>query len=302
MRSRGTQPGYVDDLLLEALDSRGAPLVLLGQASQLLAQHGGLPLGDSRVGPQHPLREPVVARLLAPAVHQRLEALLVGSIAAGNEPSLSCSHQLGRLHREGAKVSDRAGTPTSPAGSVGVSAILDEEKTATLRQLPEAVQIRHRAGQVNRHDGLGAPADRRLDPIRIEAVRLGENVHEDGYTARRNDRAGSPDEGVGAGDDLGAGREASRLERQCEGDGAIQSRHRVGGSHVRGEFSAERPCLVVRGGMASPILRFEHPLESGPLRLAELGPARPGTRPHRTAPVNRQLLRQTRDLPTPCYC
>jgi hypothetical protein len=146
----GTQARHRCDPLLEEQGPRGPPLLLLGQASQLLAQHGGLPLGDARIGSQHPLREAIVSRLLAAAVHQGLEALLVGGVAGGDDPTLAGGHQLAALHREGAEVPDRAGAPTSPAGSVGVSAILDEEKPGALRQLSKAVEIRHRAGQVNR--------------------------------------------------------------------------------------------------------------------------------------------------------
>jgi hypothetical protein len=282
------------DPLLEEQGPRGPPLLLLGQASQLLAQHGGLPLGDARIRSQHPLREPVVARLLAAAVHQGLEALFVGGVAGGDDPPFPGGHQLAALHREGAEVPDRARSPTSPAGSVSVSAILDQEKPGALRQLPEAVEIRHRAGQVDRQDRLGARTDRRRDLVRIQAVGLREHVHEDGDAAGCHDRARGPDEGVGGGDDLGAGRDAGRLERQGERDGAVQGRHRIARSDIGGELPAESPRLQVGRGMASPVPRFEHALEGLSLRCAELGPARPGARSHRAPAVNRELFRQRR--------
>jgi hypothetical protein len=49
-------------------------------------------------------------------------------------------------------------------------AVLDEQQAVALADLREPVHVRHRARQVDRHDGLGARADRRLDGGGIQTV------------------------------------------------------------------------------------------------------------------------------------
>ncbi len=84
------------------------------------------------------------------------------------------------------------------------------------------------AGVVHRDDGLGARRDRRLDRVRVDVQRGRVDVDQLHVGAEVAHHLGGGGEGVRGGDDLVAGADAQRLERQVQ----------PGGGRVDGERSA----------------------------------------------------------------
>ena len=91
---------------------------------------------------------------------------------------------------------------------VGLAGVLDDDQAVAVGDRLDHVHVGHEAEQVDRADRPGSRRDRRLDPLRVDQVRVGLDVDEDRRGARVQDRVGRGRERVRDGDDLVARLEA----------------------------------------------------------------------------------------------
>ena len=152
--------------------------------------------------------QPVVAQEPQLAVH----LVVVGHDDAGVAPDVD---DLQRVHGEGGGNAPGADAPAVELAHQTLAAVLDDRQLVALGDCRDALHLGDVAGEVHGHDRLGARGDRLLELIDVHAERV-VAVDEDGTRAHLGDRADCGVEGIGGGDDLVAGTDAERAQRNFE--------------------------------------------------------------------------------------
>jgi hypothetical protein len=99
---------------------------------------------------------------------------------------------------------------------------------------------------MDRHDGLGVPCDRGFDQICVEIARIGLDFDEDGTSPRFQDCGCRRDEGHGGSNDLVAGSNTQREQRQIQAGTRIYHQH-MPAAQIFCQFALEAADIFSRG-------------------------------------------------------
>ncbi len=159
---------------------------------------------------------------------------------AGHQTAVAVAAEvLGREEAEDAHVAEAAGATAVVGRAPRLAGVLDHGEAVRLGDLAYGVGVGGEAEEVDRHDRFGARRDRRLDRVGVDAERVGTDVDEHGLGSGLSDRLGRRVEGERYGDDLVAGADAQRAERDREAVGAVGDADGTGGPHIRGGLFLE---------------------------------------------------------------
>ena len=160
------------------------------------------------------------------------ELLVVGR----DQPAVAEAEEV--LRREEAERRDRP-VARDVLGAERLRRVL-EHRNAELEQRAHV----HRAPEeMDRDDRLRPVGDLRGRVLDVEVERRGVDVGEDGGRAAPDDRLGRRVEREGRADDLVAGADAHRVERDDERVGAVRDADRALHAEVRGGLFLERPVV-----------------------------------------------------------
>jgi N-acetylmuramoyl-L-alanine amidase len=216
---------------------QGPTLVIaLVEVRQQDRQDGGLHLVEARVAgllAAYPGVVPAIGAQAAEAAGRR-------GVPAGDSAAVADRAEvLRRIERES------GGVPVCPElaavdlGADGLGAVLDDRKPALFGERGDARHVRRVAEQMHRDDRRRARRDRRLDGARIHAPGRRVDIDKTRHGTRRHDSLGGSGGGQGHGDDLVAGPDAKRPQRQGQGVRAVADADAVAGVQVAGEVGLE---------------------------------------------------------------
>jgi hypothetical protein len=183
------------------------------------------------------------------------QRVVVGDHAA----TLAGGQVLGGVEREHGRIGEGAHRPAVHCGAQGVRGVLHEADAPRARQRAERREVGGVAAVVHRHDGAGPRRERALDGARVEAERVGLDVHQHRPGTHVLDDVHAGDEGVGRGDDLVARAHAQRGQREVQAAGGGVERQAVAHADPRGDAAAQ--LLRLRpGGDPAGLQRLDHEL------------------------------------------
>ena len=148
-------------------------------------------------------------------------------VVGGDHAPLAGRHVLGRIERECRADAQGTGLAAADRGSMRLARVFDEHDAMPVRDPAQFVDLSRMTVQVDRHEGLCPRRNRGLHLCRVQAVRVGLDVDEDGSRADEQRRVGGGDEGEGARDDLVAFFDPVRQHQQMERGGPRAERDGV---------------------------------------------------------------------------
>lgn len=145
---------------------------------------------------------------------------------------------LARVEAEGAGQAEGAGLTPPEGREMGLGAVLEHGQAAAVANFLDAVDGGRLAVEMDGYDCFRPARKFLLDLVRVY-VEIFVDVHEDGTGAGLGDGLGGRNPGVSHSDDLVAGADAERLERDVDGVGAVGAAYAVLDSVLGGVSSLE---------------------------------------------------------------
>ena len=246
------------------------------QPRELGHQHRGLPLGHAVVARKDVVFVPLP--LAQPTdVVDRPALLGQRGIIGSDRPALARGHVLRVLEAESRRSAKAADLPSPPGGSVGLCAVLHDEKPAPAGDLRDPVHVRGVAREVHRDHSLCPRRDCSLDARGVQAVGRPLDVGKHGRCADHEHGGGRGDERPGGDDDLVAGPDVQRPQDDLEGRGPAAHRKHPRDAEVAGEALLESRDLGAEG---APAAACAHARERPPFLPVGPGPRGEGPLPH----------------------
>jgi hypothetical protein len=147
---------------------------------------------------------------------------------------------LARKKGEAAERADAAGGAAAVRRANRLRGILDNRHTSGGGGGDDRIHLGGQAEQVNRKERPGARRDRRAERVGPDVVRVEIDVDEHRPRADPRDGAGAREERVRGGDDLVAGADATRHQREQQRVGAGRHGDRVAHAEHRRHLALER--------------------------------------------------------------
>ena len=174
----------------------------------------------------------------APTVPKLIEPSEQSVVLSQYRAALATSDGLALLEAEGADVTKCASACPSPLGAGRVSAVLDNGEAVAACEIEDGIHVSQVAAEVYGDDSRRTRSDCGLGRLRVEAPRVGVNVHEDGDGIHIQSGGGGGLESEAGNDHLVPSADVQRLVGQLKSNGAVGDKKRVLGPAERG------PCLV----------------------------------------------------------
>jgi len=213
-----------------------APGIVGVEKGELEPQDGGLQLVGAHVVADQSVFVLAHVAVMAKQLHTLEGSLVFGGDEAGFTEG---PEVLGEVEAESGGVGEAAGFAAFVGRAVGLGSVFDDLESVLAGDAEDGVHVGGLAVDVHRYDGRGLAGDSGFDPVRVDTVGLGVDVHHDGNAAGVNDGLDGGEEGVGWDDDLEAGLEGKSLEGERDGVGAGGTGQAVIGLTVLGEFGFE---------------------------------------------------------------
>ena len=211
---------------------RDAAVVPAVDEGAQLQQDGGLQLVEARVVAD--LRERLLV-LRAVEAEDAADAVDLGARRRDQAAVAEARQVLGGEEGERGGIADRAAADAVERGAVGLRRVLQQRQPVPLADLRERPHRGRVAEQVHRHDRARARRDRGLHGGGIEVERLVLDVGEHGHRTDRGDRLGRCVERERRADDLIAGLDAQRAQRDQQRVRAVADADPVRHAQMLGE-------------------------------------------------------------------
>jgi hypothetical protein len=176
-------------------------------------------------------QEPHAARDCGVVGHDRAALAVRAEVLAGVEA-------------EAAGARERPDAATLVECAVRLRRVLDDDEIVALGYFVHGVHVRRLAVEVDGDDGARALGHGALQLCGVEVVGDGVAVHEDGRGPYGRDGLGRGEEGVGRDDDLVAGADAARQQREVERRRAVRDADALARADVVRELALERLDLA----------------------------------------------------------
>jgi hypothetical protein len=198
-------------------------------------------------------------------VLQHAQAAMHLGIPGDDEPTLSCRDERVGAERERASIADRPERASADARSKRMRRILDHEEVMAMRQREQRIERSRPPAQVHGDDRTRAGCEHAFHRVGVEPERHGLDVGQDRRGAREPDRVRRRRERDVGHDDLVAGPQPKRGQREEERGGATRGGHHVGDVEQRRQPAFERE----RRGAVVDDAPLEHRQYAATLRGAE---------------------------------
>jgi hypothetical protein len=165
--------------------------------------------------------------------------------------------------------------PRSPPlvlAAVSVGAVLDQDEVVLHSESGKSVHVCEAHRQVDRKQSARSRRDRTSGSLRIEAIRVGINIREDGYGSHCEDGGRGAFPSVSRHDDLIAKADPSRLQGCHQCDRSVGYEAAVAGAVVLGKTLGDFPGEPVGEGVAAPVPAFQDFKEPASVGRAGLWP------------------------------
>ena len=177
-------------------------------------------------------------------------------VGGGDHAALGGGEIFGGVETEAGEVADGADFRHPAAvhvtrGAGGVRGVLDNFQIVGARDVEDPIHVASMTGEVHRQDRadafVRAALERLLDARGIDVEGAGIDVDEHRARAEVAENLGGRGESERRGDNLVAGADAERPQREMKRAGAMRKRERVFGADVIGEFALEALGLGAGG-------------------------------------------------------
>ena len=199
-------------------------------------EHGRLHRVEARIAPF----DRVLVLHALPVIPEEPQLFRRATVVGHDDPGVAVRAEVLRwVEAEGRRVAERAGAPPADARAVRLRGVFDDDEIVPRRDRQHRLDVGRLSVQVDRHDGARARRDGGADRGRIDRVRLAVHVDEHGPGAGCRDRQHGRDERVRRGDDLVAGPDVERPQRQLDRIAAVADADCVADADVRREVALE---------------------------------------------------------------